>query len=127
MSKFDGGEFSETRGTRDDGFRKVNGFTTRVHIDRQGKHIPGCKTYIPGKSVLHLSVAEAQRLIEEYAGTGEWIEPNKEVVDFHQTIGTWKTKGMPRGESTSLGTIHYSKTGCHIVPAYPIEGEENEH
>lgn len=122
MSKFSsGGRFTGTRGSRDDGFRKVNGFTTRIHADKQGKHVPGHKNYIPGKSVLHLSIVEAQRLVEEYAGSGRWREPNREAVDFGQNIGTWVS---PDGEDrlpTSRGIIHYSKTGCHIVPARPAK------
>lgn len=124
MSKFSsGGRFEGTRGSRDDGFRRVNGFTTRIHADRQGKHIPGHKNYIPGKSILHLSIAEAQRLVEEYAGSGRWQDPNKEVVDFHVAIGTWKHPDAPDGLATTMGTIHYGKKGCHIVPAYPREGD----
>lgn len=128
MSKFSsGGRFRGTRGSRDDGFRKVKGFTTRIHADEQGKHIPGHRNYIPGRSVLHLSIAEAQRLVEEYAGTGTWFEPNKEVVDFHVVIGTWKKKGEQNGLETTRGTIHYSKSGCHIVPAQPEEGLKHDY
>ena len=119
MSKFSSGRFDGTRGARDDGFRKVNGFTTRVHSDRQGKHVPGCRTYVSGKSVLHLSVAEAQRLVEEYAGTGEWKGENREVVDFGQVIGSWVNDADGSRRETTRGVIHYSKTGCHIVPTRP--------
>lgn len=123
MSKFSsGGRFIGTRGSRDDGFRKVHGFTTRVHADKQGKHIPGHKNYIPGRSVLHLSIAEAQQLVEEYAGAGQWFEPNREVVNFNVVIGVWKKKGEQSGLETTRGTIHYSESGCHIVPAQPEEG-----
>lgn len=119
MSKFDSGRFQGTRGSRDDGFRKVNGFTTRLHTDRQGKHIVGHKNYIPGKSVLRLSLAEAQRLIEEYAGTGEWQGENRELVDFHQVIGTWVKREGSLRLPTTRGFIHYSKAGCHLVPTRP--------
>lgn len=127
VSKFSsGGRFEGTRGSRDDGFRKVKGFTTRIHPDRQGKHIPGHKNCIPGRSVLRLSIAEAQKLIEEYAGTGAWFEPNKEAVDFHVAIGIWKKKGGQSGLETTRGTIHYSKGGCHIVLARPEEDFEHD-
>ena len=122
MSKFDAGKFHGTRGTRDDGFRKVNGFTTKINIDRQGKHIVGCKTYIPGKSVLQMSLSEAQRLVEEYAGTGKWKGDNKEAIDFGRVIGTWVSAADGERRETTFGIIHYSKTGCHIVPARPGRG-----
>ncbi len=124
MCKFDSGRFHGTRGSRDDGFRKVNGFTTRIHADKQGKHIPGHKNYIPGKSVLHLSIVEAQRLVEEYAGSGRWWEPNKETIDFGQNIGTWVSPDGNTRLPTTCGTIHFSKTGCHIVPAHPIKKDQ---
>lgn len=127
MSKFSsGGRFTGTRGSRDDGFRKVNGFTTHVHADRQGKHIPGHKNYIPGKSILRLTITEAQRLIEEYAGSGRWQEPNKEVVDFCHNIGIWVSPDGSKRLPTTCGTIHYSKTGCHIVPALPVKRIRHE-
>lgn len=91
-----------------------------------GQARPRHKSYIPGRSVLRLSIAEAQRLIEEYAGTGAWFEPNKEVIDFHVAIGIWKKKGGQSGLETTLGTIHYSKSGCHIVPARPEEDFEHD-
>lgn len=65
-------------------------------------------------------------MIEEYAGTGAWFEPNKEVIDFHVAIGIWKKKGGQSGLETTLGTIHYSKSGCHIVPARPEEDFEHD-
>ena len=72
-----------------------------------------------------MSMDEAQRLIEEHAGTGSWHEPNKEVVDFHQIIGTHVSNDGSIREATTRGTIHYSKTGCHIVPAEPGKGKQD--
>lgn len=89
MSKFSSDRFRGTRGTRDDGFRNVNGFTTRINADRQGKHIPARKNYIPGRSILHLSISEAQRLVEEHAGSGRWFRPSKEAVRFQNAISVW--------------------------------------
>lgn len=36
-----------TSGSHDSGFRTVNGFTTELHDDAQGKHIPGHNNYDP--------------------------------------------------------------------------------
>lgn len=119
MSKFDSGRFSGTRGSNDDGFRKVNGFTTKLHEGRQGKHIIGHNNYQKGKSVLHISMARVQELIERYAGTGKRIDDHKEAVNFHVEIGTWVSDDGRKRWSTTWGIIHYSSQGCHIVPANP--------
>lgn len=76
-------------------------------------------TFGTGKSVLHMSISEAQSFIEEYAGSGMWKSNNKEIIDAGRVIGTWvRSDGGERRETTH-GIIHYSKTGCHIVPARP--------
>lgn len=119
MSKFDSGRFSGTRGSNDDGFRKVNGFTTKLHEGRQGKHIIGHNNFQKGKSVLHMSMAQAQELIETHAGTGEWVgASNRERIDFGFSIGTYVDVRNNR-EKTTVGIIHYSKQGSHIVPGKP--------
>uniref|UniRef100_A0A7C9JJ75 Transposase n=1 Tax=Muribaculaceae bacterium Z82 TaxID=2304548 RepID=A0A7C9JJ75_9BACT len=124
MSKFDSGRFSGTRGSRDDGFRKVNGFTTRVHEGRQGKHIIGHNNYQKGKSVLHMTMARAQELIETHGGTGSWINgSNRERVDFGFEIGTYVGRDGSR-QATTIGNIHYSNSGSHIVPARPKEEQQ---
>lgn len=124
MCKFASNRFHGTRGSRDDGFRKVHGFTTRIHADKQGKHIPGHKNYIPGRSVLHLSIAEVQKLVEEYAGTGIWKGESKELIEFSRTIGTWVKDDGSQRAPTTRGFIHYSKTGCHVVPSRPRRKDE---
>ena len=43
----------------------------------------------------------------------------KEVVDFGVPIGTYRVPGGGSPVSTSWGTIHYSKSGAHVVPARP--------
>ena len=122
MSKFNSGRFSGTRGTRDDGFRKVHGFTTRLHEGRQGKHIIGHNNYQKGKSVLHMSMARAQELVERHGGSGEWISSaSRERVDFGFEIGTYVDREGTR-LTTTCGIIHYSAQGAHIVPARPHKG-----
>ena len=125
MCKFDSGRFHDTRGSRDDGFRKVNGFTTKLNLGNQGKHIVGHAAYRPGlgKSILKMSIVEAQALVDQYAGTGEWKGDHKEIIDFKRPIGTWIHEGGTQRLETTRGTIHYGKKGCHIVPAQPIPRE----
>ena len=121
MCKFDSGRFSGTRGSRDDGFRKVNGFTTRLNEGQQGKHIIEHSNYQKGKSVLRITMARTQELVERFAGSGVWRGASKEVVDFRETIGTWVSNTGSQRLSTTRGTIHYGSKGCHVVPAHPAE------
>ena len=121
MCKFDSGRVSGSRGSHDDGFRKVHGFTTKIHEGRQGKHIIGHNNYQKGKSVLHMTMARAQDLIETRGGTGSWIgSSNRERVDFGFEIGTYVGRDGSR-RVTTVGNIHYSNSGAHIVPARPRE------
>lgn len=127
MSKFDSGRFSNTRGARDEGFRVVNGYTTKLHNGQQGKHLIGHNNYIPGRSILTITLEHAQKLVETYAGTGIWWRPNKETIDFHEIIGIWVDPRGSGGLLTTIGTIHYGKKGCHLVPAHPMgKGKNND-
>ena len=64
---------------------------------------------------------DAQRLIDDFAGTGEWIGTNKERVNFGEVIGQYVNPAKNEAVDTTVGIIHYSKTGTHIVPAQPIQ------
>ncbi|WP_237089028.1 polymorphic toxin type 50 domain-containing protein [Paenibacillus larvae] len=94
----------------------VNGFDATIHAGKQGKHIPGHSNYQYGKSIL---TANAQKLLEKYAGKGEWIGQNKERVDFGEIIGKYVDPITGEAIETNKGIIHYSKNGAHIVPARP--------
>jgi hypothetical protein len=37
-----------------------------------------------GKSIF---TGDVQKLLDKYAGTGQWIDSNKERIDFKQVIG----------------------------------------
>lgn len=106
--------FGKTRGSG-----KQNGFPQKVHPGKQGKHIPGHNNYQKGKSIFKGTPETAQELINKYAGTGAWKGSNKEVVDFGQVIGFYIDKNTGKAYETTRGTIHYSTTGAHIVPAAP--------
>jgi len=67
-------------------FKIVNGFEAKVHPGKQGKHIPGHPNYQKGKSIF---TGDAQKLLNKYAGTGQWIGSHKERVNFRQVIGKW--------------------------------------
>lgn len=93
-----------------------------IEEGKQGKHILGHKNYKDGRSYLKVSVEEAQRLVDQYAGTGQikrdskghWT--NKEFVSADYIIGVVVDANMGETIETSRFSIHYSKNGVHIVP-----------
>lgn len=98
----------------------VNGFDTTINAGKQGKHIIGNNNFIEGRSVFNGTVDDAQRLVDKFSGTGEWIGANKERVNFGEIIGQYVNPATNEGVDTTVGIIHYSKTGTHIVPAQPV-------
>lgn len=103
----------------DRSLRTVRGFTTAIHFGRQSKHMPGQPNHDPLKSTITVSLPRLQELVELRGGTGIWRGNNKEVVDFGITIGTYRSPGNGSSLPTSWGTVHYSKSGAHVVPAKP--------
>jgi hypothetical protein len=93
----------------------------RIHMGRQGKHIPGHNNFEPGRSVL---TADPEALAAR-AGTGTQVgrtpvgQPgSRERVVFDDVIGDYvDTSGA--AAPTRVGIIHYSRDGIHIVPARP--------
>ncbi|MBA3238577.1 MAG: hypothetical protein H0T62_09570 [Parachlamydiaceae bacterium] len=95
----------------------------KIEGDKQGKHIPGKHNYELGKSILDHN--NPQSLLNNYAGTGAPRrgtpgQPGyRELVDFKEHIGLWKSKTSGHALPTTKGIIHYSKKGGHIVPEHP--------
>lgn len=96
-------------------------FPKKLNTDKQGKHIPGHKNYQSGKSKLTISMSEASKLVAQFSGKGTAVASNKERVNFGKIIGFYKDPSSKVDIPTSIGIIHYSKTGAHIVPARPKE------
>lgn len=46
-----------------------------------------------------------------------------EVVDFGVVIGMHRNSKTGHARPTTRGTIHYSKTGAHVVPTTPKKGK----
>jgi filamentous hemagglutinin len=94
-----------------------------LHEGKQGKHIPGHNNYIPGKSIL--THPDPQALLDSHAGTGTPVRGTYgqpgfvERVDFGQDIGLWVDQSTGVSAPTSIGRIHYSSNGAHIVPTRP--------
>lgn len=73
----------------------------------------------------HKAAKDTKRLLKNKGGTGipkrgvPGQAGYKEVVDFNELIGIWKSADGFSEMSTTRGIIHYSKGGAHIVPAKP--------
>ncbi len=112
--------------TNDDDYgSSFSGFCKEINVDKQCKHIPGSKNYEPGKSKLLISLLHAQELINLKSGKGDKINDKKERVDFGEIIGKYIDPSTGEELDTSIGIIHYSKTGTHIVPAKPKGGKQS--
>lgn len=100
-------------------FRTIRGFTTVLHFGKQAKHLRGQPNHDASKSTITVSITQLQQLVELKAGTGSWYPSNREAVDFEVVIGIHRNLKTGYGRPTTRGTIHYSKTGAHVVPAEP--------
>ena len=92
-----------------------------INEEKQGRHIVDSPHYIEGRSIL---TADANMLLRLYAGKGKQQKNDKGNFEGRETfmhtdeIGIWKD-GEGSHSKTNRGTIHYSKTGAHIVPSKP--------
>lgn len=112
-STFDAGAKSDSS--------KFESFPKGINEGKQGKHIPGHNNFQSGKSELTISMSEANSLVAAYSGKGTALGDNKERVDFGKTIGNYVDPVTGAKHPTTVGIIHYSKSGTHIVPARPKE------
>ena len=98
----------------------------RMNDEKQNKHIVGTKEYVEGKSVI---TAPKEYLINYYDNHREEvikINDYKSSFTFNKIIGYYIDPYTGEMIKTNKVTIHYSKTGYHIVPARPdktIKGE----
>lgn len=96
-----------------------------LNKDKQKRHYPGTKEYDsnPGRSVLNLTPEEIQEMIYNLAGTGKFNSTGTSKKEF---INTDRIAGIAKvmdengnvyiwGETNRIA-IHYSKSGCHVVP-----------
>ncbi len=110
------------------GYRTFKGFLLKLDIEKQNRFIPGrnayemARTYGNLRSIVFRDANSLQKLLEEKAGTGEFIGSNKEKVDFGQTIGQFVDLDGRTKRETRIGIIHYGPDGAYIVPARPNEG-----
>lgn len=108
-------------GIIEDEIRKGN-IKLDINPEKQAKHIKGCPEYIDGRSYLTISEDKAQKIINEKSGTGSLVYDRKglwkkkELIDCDEVIGVDINKSTREETSTDKGTIHYSKSGTHLVP-----------
>lgn len=97
-----------------------------IESGKQDKHIVGSNNYTNGRSYLTISLEEAQKLVDKYAGTGDikWTNSgawaSKEVITADKIIGICVDPVTSEKIETRRFTIHYSKKGVHIVPAKEV-------
>lgn len=80
-----------------------------LHRDAQGKHIPGHKNFIEGRSILTISMEEAQELVNRYAGTGE-IRLTKNGEWDNQEIILKRSVSMLTNPARSLSLMDLKST-----------------
>ena len=94
-----------------------------VNAEKQNRHVRSSPGYIPGRSYIFGDAQTAQMLVNDYSGKGEpkisrsgkWN--NRESVVADVNIGVCIDPNTGEETRTNRFTIHYSKTGVHIVPA----------
>ena len=92
-----------------------------IHEGRQNKHIVGSNNYTSDRSIFSGTLDDAEKLVKEYSGTGQYVNDYTERVDFGKQIGYYVNRETGERYPTTVGTIRYSKKGTHIVPARPKE------
>lgn len=106
---------------------KTGRVKTKLDKKKQSKHTKGSRAYQKaidaGKyvSVITISDAEVQKLVDQYSGKGHIHIINgqiKETFEHTEVIGMYVSRTGESAE-TKRGTIHYSKDGSHIVPSVP--------
>ncbi len=100
----------------------LHGPAPKIHLGKQGKHIPGHNNYQPGKGILRADPEELAR----HAGTGSSLRPtpvgqpgSRELVDFGKIIGDHVDEVTGAATQTRWGIITYGKDGIHIFPVRP--------
>jgi|GEM_PF-2624314 len=103
--------------------REASFANVKLVKDQQNKHIVGSHNYQPGKGKWEHPEPEA--LLYKHAGKGQKVagevgQPGyRERIDFGEFIGYYESDKIAKPVPTTVGVIHYSKKGAHIVPAAP--------
>ncbi|MGX3022307.1 polymorphic toxin type 50 domain-containing protein [Ursidibacter sp. B-7004-1] len=111
--------------------QKVDLAGLRMEISKQNKHIVDTNEYKVAlangefKSTITVNLDS----LKGYVGTGQQVGKNKvgipgskERVNFNKVIGNYFDQETGKYSPTTMGIIHYSKNGYHVVPAKPENG-----
>ena len=109
---------------------KVNLNNLEIEISKQNKHLENTNEYKVSlangqqKSLITVSLDS----LKGYVGTGQQVGKteiglpgSKERVNFNKNIGIYIDPVTGNQTPTTMGIIHYSKNGYHVVPAKPKE------
>lgn len=111
------------------GYRSVQGYPVLIVPEKQSFFIPGRRPYEAARakgnfrSIIYRDTKGLQKLLDEYAGTGEFVSQGKEIVDFEQVIGQYIEPVKRTRMETTIGVIHYNEEGAYIAPARPNKRE----
>ena len=109
----------------DGNYRVVNGFLVKLNKELQERFVPGRTSYEKARdvgnvrSIIFRDATGLQKLLDEKAGTGDFVATNKEKVDFGTPIGQYVDPESSSKRETTIGIIHYTADGAYIVPARP--------
>lgn len=110
------------------GYRTIKGFLVKLDVEKQNRYVPGRNAYEMARtngylrSIIFRDANALQKILDEKAGTGEFIGNNKELVNFGQVIGQYVDIDGRSKRETKVGVIHYTGEGAYIVPARPDQG-----
>lgn len=104
--------------------QNIDSGTVKLEINKnkQNRHIKDSSGYLEGRSYIYGDIQDAQNLVNDLHGTGTPVlKPdgtwaNKELVTANDVIGVNVNPKTFEETETSKATIHYSKTGTHIIP-----------
>ncbi len=91
----------------------------QMNIQKQNKHVRGTKEFVESKSEITIDLVSLASLVNKYRGSGTKYGNSKEVINFKIVIGIYRNSSKNKSYKTTFGTVHYSKTGYHVVPAFP--------
>lgn len=100
-----------------------------INSEKQNRHIRGTAEYIEGRSYLAISLDEAQEIVNRYHGKGEMRQTRNGTWAKKEQIMTDRFLGVSINPNTGVesptraATIHYSKTGTHLVPRKEDDAE----
>lgn len=95
-----------------------------VNKGKQSIHDKTSKKYVKGRSYLLINVDDVQSVIDSHLETGTHINApygNKVRIYCDKIIGIYVDPVTKKEYPTSVGIVHFSKKGSHLVPQRPLD------